>query len=94
MAEERLDGNLMGQNGHLSLEWVPLKMFPIFWGNFPLGIDMLNNLIMAGAMLCEVDLSILANILSRPFHLETSSDPNINSTSSSVQKRYDGHDKG
>ena len=28
------------------------------------------------------------------FDLETSSDPNINNTSSSVQSRYDGHSEG
>ena len=26
LGEESLDNNLTGQNGHLSLEWVPLKL--------------------------------------------------------------------
>ena len=53
-------------------------------GSFPLAIDMLNSLVMAGAMLYEVDFNILADIPSGPFDLETSREPNINSTSSSV----------
>ena len=63
-------------------------------GSFPLAIDMLNSLVMAGAMLYEVDFNILADIPSGPFDLETSREPNINSTSSSVQRRYDGHNEG
>ena len=54
-------------------------------GSFPLAIDMLNSLVMAGAMLCD-DLNILADIPSGPFDLETSSEPNSNSTSSSGPK--------
>ena len=61
------------------------------FGSFPLAIDMLNSLVMAGAMLCDVDFNIL-DIPSRPFDLETSSEPSSNSTSSSVQRRYDGHE--
>ena len=49
---------------------------------------------MTGAMLWEVDFNILADMPSGPFDLETSSDPNINNTSSSVQSRYDGHSEG
>jgi len=64
------------------------------FGSLPLAIDMLNNLVMAGAMLWEVDFNILADMPSGPFDLETSSDPNINNTSSSVQSRYDGHSEG
>ena len=59
--------------------------------SLPLAIDMLNNLVMAGAVLWEVDFNILADMPSGPFDLETSSDPNINNTSSFVQSRYDGH---
>ena len=55
---------------------------------------MLNSLVMAGAMLYEVDFNILADIPSGPFDLETSREPNINSISSSVQRRYDGHNEG
>ena len=29
LAEKKLDDSLMGENGHLSLEWVP--QFPISW---------------------------------------------------------------
>ena len=47
------------------------------FGSFPLAIDILNSLVVAGAMLCEVDLSILADVPSGPFDLETSNDPNI-----------------
>ena len=64
------------------------------FGSLPLAIDMLNNLVMAGAVLWEVDFNILADMPSGPFDLETSSDPNINNTSSSVQSRYDGHSEG
>ena len=92
------------------------------FGSLPLAIDMLNNLVMTGAMLWEVDFNmlkstsnsnmqyailaaicnpcsnmqyaILADMPSGPFDLETSSDPNINNTSSSVQSRCDGHSEG
>ena len=84
----------MGQNGHLSLEWVPLKMISNLLVVFHLQLDVLNSLVMAGAMLCDVDFNILADIPSGPFDLETSSEPSSNSTSSSVQRRYDGHNKG
>ena len=50
--------------------------------SFQLAVDMLNNLVMAGAMLCEVDL---ADMPSGLLDLDISSDPNINKTSSSVQ---------
>ena len=50
------------------------------FGSFPLAIDMLNSLVMAGAMLCDVDFNILADIPSRPFDLETSSEPSSNNT--------------
>ena len=63
-------------------------------GNFPPAVDMLNSLVMAGTMLYEVDVNILADIPSGPFDLETSREPNINSASSSVQRRYDGHNEG
>ena len=49
---------------------------------------------MAGTMLRDVDFNILADIPSGPFDLETSSEPSSNSTSSSVQRWYDGHNKG
>ena len=44
-------------------------------------------------MLCKVDFNILADMPSGLFDLETSSDPNINNTSS-VQSRYDGNSEG
>ena len=69
----------MGQNGHLSLEWAT-KYDCLSVGSLPLAIDILNSLVMA--LLCDVDLSILADIPSGPFNLVTSSEPNINSTSS------------
>ena len=56
------------------------------FGSLPLAIDMLNNLVMAGAMLCKVDFCRYA--IKGPFDLKTSS---INNTSFSVQSRYDGH---
>ena len=39
-------------------------------GSLPLAIDMLNSLVMAGAMLYEVAFNILADIPSGPFDLE------------------------
>ena len=56
-----------------------------YFGSLPLAIDMLNNLVMAGAVLWEVDFNILADMPSGLFDLETSSDPNINNTFSSVR---------
>ena len=79
LTEERLDHNQKGQNGHPSYEQVQLKMIS---SSFQLAVDMLNNLVMAGAMLCEVDL---ADMPSGLLDLDISSDPNINKTSSSVQ---------
>jgi len=50
--------------------------------SFQLAVDMLNNLVMTEAMLCEVDLAAMPSGL---LDMDISSDPNINKTSSSVQ---------
>ena len=42
-----------------------------YFGSLPLAIDMLNTLVMAGAILWEVDFNILADMPSGPFDLET-----------------------
>ena len=68
------------------------KDFATF-GSFPLAIDMLNSLVQwLGQCYCYGN--ILADIPSGPLDFETSSEPNINSTSASVQRRYDWHNEG
>ena len=70
LAEERLDDNYKGQNGHLSLEWVQVEMISNPLGSLRLAIDINNvvNLVMAVAMLCKVVFDILADMPSGPFN--------------------------
>ena len=59
-------------------------------GSLPDIIDLLNNLVICGAMLYTVDLSIVAEIPSDPLALVVSSDNRRSKTSSSSQRNSSG----
>ena len=62
-----------------------------FEGGLPQAMEWLKSLVIDGAMECAVDLSMRAEMPSKPLALDVSSDCSMVYISSSVHRMSDGH---